>query len=249
MPPASPRRPQRLKAHGSGPKARRSRPGPLLLGLLIAALPTTARAADVTKFQVEAFGIGTLLSGSASLAEDHDLKELHSDGLGFAGGATLGVAPNLLIGFRTGLFREEKDVAPALALARWRRLPGYSTSRASGATSIHRKMTVVPTHAILQYRHRLAGRVSLNDEIGVGVARFTEKIDNERSGNTTLRLAAYQTNLSFLVGSALSWDLKAVTLVAGADIELVPSRDGQVWGGGDNPQFVTLQLGIRYPRR
>ena len=249
MPSASLSRPQRRQAIGCAPGARRSRFVPLVFAFLTVVLPPAARAADVTKFQVEAFGIGTLLSGSASLAENHDRTDIYSNGYGAVGGATLGIAPNLLIGFRTGLFREEKDLAPTLELVRWRRLPGYSSSGANGATSIHRQMTVIPTHAILQYRHRLTGRVHLNDEIGVGVARFTEKIDYERSGRTSLRLAGYQTNLSLLFGGALSWDLKATTLVAGVDVEMIPSRDGQVWGGGDDPQFVTLQLGIRYPRR
>ena len=218
--------------------------------VLAASLAATTARAERQKFQAEVFGLTTLLSGSSSLAEGHERTDLYSPGIGYSLGATMGLTDHLRVGVRTGMFRDQKDLPPALALSRWKALPGYSSFRASQATSIHRKLTAIPTHAVVQYRHRLPGKLTLYDEIGAGVASFTEKVSYEGAGGTRLRLSAYQKNLSLLVGGGVSWDYRNIgSIVAGVDVQMIPSRDGQVWNGGDNPQFVNFEFGLRYPRR
>ncbi len=230
-----------------------SRTRPAVRGLLAACIAIFAAGtalADAPRFQVDVSGLSSWLSGSPSLADDHDRRDLYAPGIGFAFTAEYGVTQHLWLGVRTGLVREKKDgIDPALALARWQELPGYSRFRAAEATKIDRDLTTIPTHAILQWRGKLPGRIGYWDEIGVGVGSFTDKIDYVGTNGQLLRLSAYQKNLSLLIGTGLSVDWTAATFYAGADIEMVPTENGQIWNTGDNPQFAHVVLGFRYPRR
>lgn len=223
----------------------------LLLGVIGAVAMARPALAAPARFQIEGLGTGSLLSGSASLADQRDRRDYYPMGIGFSLAATLGVTDHVVLGVRTGLFDQRKDdIAPSAALVRWRHLPNYSSSSAAQATAIDRKLTTIPTHAIVQYRGRLAGQFGFYDEIGVGVASFTDKLDYRKGGSTVMRLSAYQKNLSLLAGAGMTWDWKSLaSVVGGVSVEMIPSLNGQVWDGGDNPQLVHLQLGVRYPRR
>jgi len=231
-----------------------SRTRPAVRGLLAALIALSAAGpalADAPRFQVDLSGLSSWLSGSPSLADDHDRRDLYPPGIGFAFSAEYGITQHLWFGVRSGLVREKKEgIDPAIALFRWQELPGYSSFRAARATKIDRDLTTIPTHAIVQWRGKLPGRIGYWDEIGVGVASFTDKIDYTGPSGPLMRLSAYQKNLSLLIGTGLSIDWKtAATFYAGVDIEMIPSEDGQIWNGGDNPQLAHVVVGLRYPRR
>ena len=215
--------------------------------LILAAGPALAAA---PRFQFEGSGSLGFLSGSASLADGHDRRDLYPPAIGFTFTAEFSVTEHLWLGVRSGLFDESKDdIAPAIALTRWSKLPGYSRFLASQATHVERKLSTIPTHGIIQWRGHLPGRIGYWDELGVGVASFTDKIEYFGPSGSLMRLSAYQKNLSLLLGAGLSWDLKRFTVLGGVDIEMIPSKDGEVWNGGDDPQVAHVVLGLRYPHR
>lgn len=215
--------------------------------LIFAAGPALAAS---PRFQLEGSGALALLSGSATLADGQDRRDFYPPAIGFAITAEYGFTEHIWIGVRSGLLDESKnDIDPSTALERWSRLPGYSRFRASQATRIERKLTTIPTHAILQWRGHLPGKIGYWDEVGIGVGSFSDKIEYFGASGSLMRLAGYQKNLSILLGAGLSWDLKPVTVLGGVDIEMIPSQDGDVWIGGDDPQFAHIVLGLRYPRR
>lgn len=222
----------------------------LLVPFFILGLASPALAA-APRFQIEGLGLASLLSGSASIADQHDRRDLYAPGIGFSIGAEYALTNHVWVGVRTGLVDQSKDgIDPAIALARWSNLPGYSSFRAARATRIDRKLTTIPTHGIVQWRGQLPGRIGYYDEVGVGVASYTDKIEYLGDSGSLMRLSGYQKNLSLLIGAGLSWNWKNIaTLVGGADVEIVPSLNGEVWNSGDNPQLVHLELGVRYPRR
>ena len=229
-------------------RTRRAVRGLLAACTLIFAASSALAASS--RFQVEGTGTGALLSGGDDIADGHDRRDLYAVGIGFAFTAQYAVTNHLWLGFRSGLLDESKDgIDPAIALERWRHLPGYSRFRAAQATKIDRKLTTIPTHGILQWRGHASKKIGYWSELGVGVASFTDKLDYIGPNGTLMRLSAYQKNISFLAGAGLSWDVKNVTLLSGADVEQIPSRNGEVWKSGDDPRFVHILLGVRYPKR
>ena len=215
---------------------------------LWAASPAPAQAATPVQFEV--LGLGSQYSGGSTFAGGHPVSDLYSTVFGFAGGVSLGFTDHLSAGYRVGLTRDEKDIGPDLALQRWSLRPGYSARSARSTTRIHRKLTTVSHHVLLQYHARFAGRFGFYDEFGAGVSSFTEKVEYFDARGTQFILASYQDNLTLLFGGGLTWDIRNVaSLVAGLDVMLVPTRNGQIWSEGDNAQLVGVTLGVRYPRR
>jgi hypothetical protein len=220
------------------------------LTVLLTGAAGISPAGAATKYQFEANGIGSLLSGGSEFLGGHSVHDLFGKGYGFSLGVNAGFTDHLGAGIRTGLFRDTKDFSPSLAPARWASSANYSAFAAARATSVNRKLTTIPTLAVLQYRARIARGFGFFDEFGVGAASFTEKVAYERNGATSFVLANRQKNLVLQFGGGATYDLgPAASLALSASVLMVPSKDGAIWSGGDNPQFVQLALGIRYPRR
>lgn len=220
---------------------------PLLLLLALAAVsPGSARAALTTMFELN--GVAAQVMSGDSLAGGHSTSDVFNTGFGFGLAAHIVLGNHLAVGFRTGYLRDTKDIAPTLAPDRWSNLPNYNSFRAATSTNIDRRLSTIPNHLVLNYRAHVATRVGYYAEAGVGVSSFTEKLRYE--GPFPMILAGYQKNLSFLGSAGLSWDYGNVfTVVGGASYLYVPSKKGQVFAKGDNPQFLQLTLGIRYPKR
>ncbi len=220
------------------------------LAVLLSGAAGAPRADAAIKYQFEANGIGSLLSGGSEFLAGHSVHDLFGNGVGFSLGVNAGFTDHLGAGLRTGLFRDIKEFSPSLAPARWASSAGYDPFAAARATSVKRKLTTIPTLAVLQYRARIARGFGFYDEFGLGAASFTEQVVYRQNGTTSFVLANRQKNLALLFGGGVTWDLGLVaSLALSADVLMVPSKDGQVWSGGDNPQFVQIALGVRYPRR
>jgi hypothetical protein len=208
---------------------------------------SSARAALVSSYELT--GIATRITGGSSLSEGHSTSDVYGTGVGFTVGVHLGFTRYLSLGYRTGLFRDEKDITPGAAPAVWSSLPDYNPFRAQFTTRIERRLSSIPHHLVLQNHGHFAKRFGFYDEVGAGLTRFTSKMHYFSPNGSQFILAAYQTNFSVLLGGGLTWDYRNVfTVMGGVSVLAVPTRDGQVWASGDNPQFVTATLGIRYPK-
>lgn len=219
----------------------------LLAVLSLAAFAPVARSA--TPVQFEAAGLVSQISGNSGLGGG-SVSDFFSTGYGFSLGISVGMGKHLSLGYRTGLFDDSKDIAPELAPPVWSSLPGYNRFQAANATNIHRKLTSIPHHAILGYHARLGQRFGFYDEFGLGLTSFTGKMEYYNGDRSQFRLSAYQLNFSMLLGGGVTWDYQNLaTLVAGVNVLMVPTQDGDVWSSGDNPQYIQFSLGFRYPRR
>jgi hypothetical protein len=210
-----------------------------LVVLALAAATNSASAAPIG-FQVELQGVGSQLGNNSGINGDHAVSDLFAPQFGFTAGVTYGFTEHLVAGFRSGVFSERKDVSEVARQAGG--LPaGFSANH---------ELQVIPTHALLQYRAKLGGKFGVYDEFGVGVSSFKQVVEVFRADQSLFRSASYQKNFSLLIGGGASWDYQtAFSVVASFDVLLVPTENGDVWGTGDNPQFMMFSLGIRYPRR
>jgi len=211
----------------------------LLAALSLAVAPRPSGAAPIG-FQVELQGVGSQLGGNTGIAGIHSVTDLYAPQFGFMVGATYGFTDHLVFGVRSGEFAEKQDVTD---IAR-------EVGSLSAPLTANAELQVIPTHALLQYRAKLARKFGVYDEFGVGVSSFKQNFEVFRSGQSLVRTAARQLNLSFLIGGGGSWDYQtAFSVIASFDVLVVPSANGEVWSEGHNPQFFMFALGIRYPRR
>ena len=208
-----------------------------LLALIAA---TNLASAAPAGFQVEIQGTGSQLGANTALTENHSISDLFAPQFGFSLGATYGFTEHLVVGVRGGAFAERKDLSD-LARESGELPPGFT---------VNQEMQVTPVHGLLQYRAKLGKKFGVYDELGVGVSSFKLRSEVFRDGQSLVRTADYQRNLSFLIGGGASWDYQtAFSVLASFDVLMVPSANGDVWSTGDNPHFWMFSLGIRYPRR
>jgi len=210
----------------------------LLFALALALSPSAFAAPAGLQFEIQ--GTGSQMGGNTGIAGVHSVTDLFAPQFGFTVGATYGFTDHLVVGVRSGMFAEKKDLTGFA-----REFGGLSPSFA-----LEQELQVVPTHALLQYRARLGKKFGVYDEFGAGVSSMKLVTEVFRSGQSLQRTPHRQDNLSFLIGGGASWDYQtAFSVLASFDVLMIPSANGDVLVQGDNPQFFMFSLGIRYPRR
>ena len=112
-----------------------------------------------------------------------------------------------------------------------------------------RELVSVPIHALIQYRHSLAGGLGIQVEAGGGVNTSIEHVSLTSAGESLLRIGGYQQSLSSLAGAGVSYRLsRDWALTLGGTFEQVFTDDGDIWSKRDDPKFYSGTLGVRYPR-
>jgi hypothetical protein len=219
----------------------------LLLTAVLFAAPRMAGAALLPGFQIEVDALGALPSGSYSGSRASDVFDA---GPGFALTASIGIRNNLFFAVRSGaMYHKGFETVPSQS---WAQPAAPGTTRATAIiyeAVYHRRLTTIPTLFLLQYRYPVRSGVAVHGEGGVGLMSFAENVRLQSTQDSINETDGRQTGFAYQVGVGISFGIAHdLELVAGGDFQQSRTSAGEVWGSGDNPQFLTGSIGLRYPR-
>jgi hypothetical protein len=218
--------------------------------LTVALLATSpaASAATLPGFQLQGDVLGVLPSGSYSGSTQ--ASDVFDAGPGFAFTGSIGIRRNLFFAVRSGMMRNKGVQAVSGTPVAQPGPPGSTRAEAVIFEAVfHRKLTTVPTSFLLQSRHPLRPGVAVYGEGGLGLMSFVEDVRRETTQGSITETSGRQTSFAYLLGVGVSVGLGHVLeLVAGGDFQQSRTSSGDVWNDGDNPQFLTGSIGLRYPR-
>jgi opacity protein-like surface antigen len=213
--------------------------------------PSAAHAATGPGFQVQADALGAMPSGGDQTTTVK-LSDIFDTGPGFAITASFGIRRHWFLAARSGMIRNQGDQAVTGSVVAQPATAGPTRGKAVIFEAlVHRKLTTVPTHLVLQYRTKVGSALGVFGEAGAGVLSFTEEAHVTTTlSSTPIELSGRQTSFSWLVGAGLSYPVwHLIEVVAGGDFAQSRTNDGDLWRKGDNPRFLLGTLGIRYPSR
>src|SRR5437667_9921120 len=122
-----------------------------LLGCALA-VPRVALAAPAPRLHLQLEGLAAAPLGSYASAGDTKASEVFGTAGGFAATLSLGLRQNLSLAVRVGACRSRKD-----GLEQFRHPLPVSGLEGPALFATRRELVSVPIHALIQYRHSLAG--------------------------------------------------------------------------------------------